>query len=218
MSDLDNKPGNSAKARESRAEQARALQKLAAGKKREKKRSKLKSIGDAFFGDDDRPKTDITKDIVEPALKNTLLDVISAITGAITDAFAYVIFQGDVPRRSYRDRRDSRRFSSGYVDYSSSKGSEDRRGRQISRQSRELQDFTEVEFETWEEANDVLTNMRDLLNKYEQYVTVADFYALSGVSHSYNDRMWGWTDLSSAYPLRDGGCYILVLPKPVSLK
>ena len=211
---LANRPGNSNASKEA----ASRMAKVAAGRKKElKKRSKIMSIGDALFNSDDRPKTDITKDIVEPALKNTLLDIISAITGAITDAFAYVIFDGDIPARSRRDRKSSDRFRNGYIDYSAHGGSEDKR-RSVSRASRELQDFSEVDFDTWEEANDVLTNMRDLLNRYEKYVTVADFYALSGVSYSYNDRTWGWTDLSKAYPIRDGSSYILVLPKPVSLK
>ena len=219
---MDEMPGNSklanSKAMNMARESATALKPVAKGTRKEKKKG-LKKFTSSLFAVDDGPRMDITEDIVVPALKNTFLDVISAITGAVTNAFEIALF-GDMHGRTrsrdrYRDRDDRRR--NGYIDYSSNKkGSEDRRSR--SSASRELMDFTEIDFDTWEDANDVLTNMRDLLNRYERYVTVADFYALAGVSYTYQDRKWGWTDLSSAYPIRDGSCYVLVLPRPEPVK
>lgn len=223
ISDFDNLPSNSAA---SKAEKEAPVEKativpVATGKRREKtKKRGVKKFADALFAVDDGPKMDITEDIVVPAVKNTFLDVVSAITGAVTNAFEIALFGDMHGRTRSRDRRDRDRYRNGYIDYSSSssrRGSEDRRERGSSR-SRELQDFTDIDFDTWEDANDVLTNMKDLLNRYDRYVTVADFYALAGVSYTYQDRNWGWTDLSNAYPIRDGAVYILVLPKPEYIK
>lgn len=220
--DMDNYPSNSNAAKEAPKAQAsdtRALKPVASGKKKEvKKKGALSKFGSALFSVDDRPKTDITNDIVIPALKGTFLDVVSAITGAVTNAFELALF-GDMHGRT-RSRDRDRRYRNGYIDYSSNsrRGSEDRGRRETSMASKELQDFSEIDFDTWEEANEVLTNMKDILNRYERWVSVADFYALSGVSYTYQDRNWGWTDLSQAYPIRDGSSYILVLPKPEYIK
>lgn len=218
ISELDNLPSNSDASKEHAApmvKEVSQIQPVATGKRKDgKKRSKLSKFGDALFSTDDRPRTDITNDIVVPALKGTFLDVVSAMTGAVTNAFELALFGDMQGRTRSRERRGSHR--NGYIDYSASsrsRGSEDRR-RESSRSSRELQDFSEIDFDTWEDANEVLSNMKDLLTRYDRWVSVADFYALSGVSYTYQDRNWGWTDLSQAYPIRDGSSYILVLPKP----
>lgn len=226
IEEFDNLPGNSAASKDEKAAEPvkpATITPVAAGKRREKtKKRGMKKFADALFSVDDRPKMNITEDIVIPAVKNTFLDVISAVTGAVTNAFEIALFGDMHGRTRARDRRDRDRYRNGYIDYSSSssrRGSEDRRGSDRgSSRSRDLQDFTDVDFDTWEEANDVLTNMKDLLNRYDRYVTVADFYALAGISYTYQDRNWGWTDLSNAYPIRDGAVYILVLPKPEYIK
>lgn len=214
LPEMDKMPGNS----NSGGEAKQAIKPVASGKRLEKtKKTGAKKFVSSLFSVDDRPRLDITEDIVVPALKNTFLDVISAITGAVTNAFEIALF-GDMHGRTKSRSRDRDRFKNGYIDYTSKSDRLSRSSREHSRTSRELMDFSDIEFDTWEEANDVLTNMRDLLNRYESYVTVADFYALSNVSYTYQDRRWGWTDLSSAYPIRDGSVYVLVLPKPESIK
>lgn len=214
LTEMDKMPGNSDKRQTGTvATDKKTVGPVAQGKKREAKKSKR--FLSSLFSVEDGPKMDITEDIVVPALKNTFLDVVSAITGAITNAFEIALF-GDMHGRT-RSKSNRDRFKNGYIDYSSA-SSRDRSSSRQSRASKELMDFSDIEFDTWEEANDVLTNLRDLINRYDSYATVADFYALSGQSYTYQDRKWGWTDLSSAYPIRDGSVYILVLPKPEAIK
>lgn len=66
------------------------------------------------------------------------------------------------------------------------------------------------------EAETVLDRLYDLLKEYE-CASVADLYSLVGLSSSYTDQKWGWTDLhgSQIRRVRDG--YILELPKTTSL-
>ena len=217
--DLD-LPGNSEKAREKakyarkKEEERHEPEAIAKGHKAApKKTGAVRKFGKALFGDlSDAPKMDITEDVIIPAVKNTVLDTVSAVTGTVTNAFEIALF-GEVRRR---DRRGSRNRN-GYIDYSS-RGSEDRdRRREPTRRQREMHDFSDVTYETRDEAMDVLSRLRDLIDDYDE-ARVSDFYALSGISSSYQDRNWGWEDLSRAYPERDGSVYILVLPKPIYLK
>lgn len=69
----------------------------------------------------------------------------------------------------------------------------------------------EIVFQTEEDANEVLTAMRSLLNQYEQ-VTLADMMELSGIASTFNDNKVGWTGLTSVSTkeIKDG--YILDLP------
>lgn len=66
--------------------------------------------------------------------------------------------------------------------------------------------------ETLSEANEVLTQMFDLLERYE-VVTVSDLYELLGVSGNFTDERYGWTDLRGSRVSRArGGGYVLDLP------
>ena len=58
--------------------------------------------------------------------------------------------------------------------------------------------------------------MADLCETYGQ-VTVADLYDLVGISGSFTDNNYGWTDMreASVRRVRDG--YILSLPRPRQL-
>ena len=66
------------------------------------------------------------------------------------------------------------------------------------------------------EAETVVDRMYDLLREYEM-VSVSDLYSLLGLSSSYTDQKWGWTNLQSLdiRRVRDG--YILNLPKTIPL-
>ena len=67
-----------------------------------------------------------------------------------------------------------------------------------------------------EEAEEVLTQLRDILEKYGQ-VTVADYKELVGVSGSYIENKRGWTDLSNAQIDQTFNGWTVVLPGPKDL-
>lgn len=70
----------------------------------------------------------------------------------------------------------------------------------------------EIIFERRGDAEEVLNKMDEIIGNYG-YVTVADFYELSGITSSYESAKYGWTDLKTAdvHRVRDG--YILQLPR-----
>jgi hypothetical protein len=66
------------------------------------------------------------------------------------------------------------------------------------------------------EANAVLSAMKDILNKYEQ-VTFADLLELVGIASVYKDNRIGWTSLRNVEvkAVKDG--FILDLPSTKEL-
>jgi hypothetical protein len=82
----------------------------------------------------------------------------------------------------------------------------------ISQQSRREHDFDEIILATRAEAEMVYSKLQDLIDRY-QMVSVADLYSLVGVSASYTDEKWGWTDLHDAKIAFTRGGYRLDLPR-----
>lgn len=78
------------------------------------------------------------------------------------------------------------------------------------------QDMDDIILATRVEAETVLDRMYDLLREYEM-VSVSDLHSLLGLSSSYTDQKWGWTNLQSCdiRRVRDG--YVLILPKTIPL-
>lgn len=82
----------------------------------------------------------------------------------------------------------------------------------LSRQARANHDFGEIILATRAEAEDVLEQLRELINQYE-IATVSDLYQLVGHTGEFTDDKWGWDDLRSASirPIRGG--YLLNMPR-----
>jgi len=89
--------------------------------------------------------------------------------------------------------------------------------RGVSKGGKARHDFGELVLQSRAEADDVLSNLFDIINMYET-VTVADLYALCGIEPTHVDYKWGWTSLEGAQVGRPrGGGYRLDLPRPVPL-
>lgn len=78
------------------------------------------------------------------------------------------------------------------------------------------QDIDDILLATRVEAETVVDRMYDLLRDYDT-VSVADLHSLVGLSSSYTDQKWGWTDLQGTDVRRVREGYVLVLPKTIAL-
>ena len=185
-------------------------------KGRERKPGLLSRAGNLFFGEDGfRGMADhLVHEVFIPSIQNTIADV-------ATNAIQRAIFGDnyDYRRRNandywYGSRRyvDKRLESSsrgrGYTDYN--KQYDNPRGQRSENISNRVR---LVEFDTADDANEVLAIMLDSIDQYG-LVTVADFYELSDVSSKFTDHQFGWTNLDevSILPLRGGGFYISFPP------
>lgn len=82
----------------------------------------------------------------------------------------------------------------------------------MSRSAQATHNFDEIILESRAEAETVLERLIDTIDTFD-VATVSDLYDLVGISGSFVDSQWGWTDLrdASLRRVRDG--YLLNLPK-----
>ena len=110
--------------------------------------------------------------------------------------------------RRYVDNRMSSSRGRDYTDYSK------RSEKPLHHRSENVSNVVRViEFDSANDANDVLSYMIDNIEQYG-LVTVADFYELSDVASKFTDHQFGWTNLDGVrvVPIRGGGFYISFPP------
>ncbi|MDD3229743.1 MAG: hypothetical protein PHE09_11060 [Oscillospiraceae bacterium] len=199
-------PSNSKRVKEEASEKVEKkpeVQKIVTGRVRKQKKSFFKRIGQTMFGDDSRSVgTYVLQDILIPAAKDLVVDT---IRGGI-----------EVAVYGERQSRNSRRGYTHYDKVSYRAGDRDRDRekdrREVSRSARARHDFDDIVLDSRGEAEDVRIHLLDLCDEYGQ-ATVADFYDLVGVTSSFTDNKYGWTDLrgASVSRVRDG--YLINLPR-----
>jgi hypothetical protein len=179
-----------------------------------RKKSIWKRFTGVFIGGDSRTVMHyILNDVLLPQAKDM-------ITEAASQGFEKMIYGDARP-----GRRPGVRPGSGPTNYSrsyASRGnnplgragvSESRRPEPVGARRQELDDIL---LATRVEADTVLDRLYDLLKEYE-LVSVSDLYSILGLSASYVDNKWGWTDLTGSNVRRVHDGYILELPKVESL-
>lgn len=191
-----NYPSNSKKSQDE--PQKPLIEKVTTGNVRIRKKPLVSQIRGAIVAESSSSVVEyLVTEVLLPAAKNMIIDAFS---------------QG-IERLFYGDSRGRRSEGRGvYTNYTKmSRPGMDQR-RDISRQARATHDFDDVLMTTRREAEDVLDRMRDLIREYEA-AKISDFYDLVGLTGTFADERWGWTDLRGAgvRPVRGG--YILELPK-----
>jgi len=177
------------------------------GKGIRRKKSLVESVAWGIAGD-------ATKDVLQYVLRDVLLPAAkNMLQEAVSSGFEMLLFGEARPRGKSKDRDSIVSYGSFYRgrdrDESPYKPSRSRRAGRF--------DLDDILFKDHGEAEDVLTNLCDQLEKYHQ-VTVADFYELADIEGgTWADDKWGWTDLRRAYCTHARGGWAIVLPKPVEL-
>jgi hypothetical protein len=201
-------PSNSRKAREGGTDDKK-LTKIVEGPVTRRRKPLGKKFGELFVTGDSRSVSQyVFLEVLLPAARDAVVD-------AVSQGIERMIF-GEV-RSSARRSAASRGPSPGYVSYNryAAPSREDRRP-PMSRQARATHNFDEIILNTRREADEVLDNLSNIIERYEA-VTVSDLYELIGETSNYADEKWGWTDLRGASVTRARDGYLLDLPKPVAL-
>lgn len=207
MSEFDNYKPNSNKSRAESAavtskESEKRVTKVVTNPVKVKK-NELRKVADALVpGDVTNIKSYIFMDILVPAFKKLVSDI---ITNSVD-----MLFYGEtgqsrtstnasrVSYRSYYDQRD-----------------DDRRYSRSTARTRS--GYDDVSFKTRGEAEEVLSQMEAMLDRYK-LVRVADLYDMAGITHDYTDNDYGWTNLRSADIVRTrDGWYMIRLPRAVPI-
>lgn len=200
-----NYPGNTHKDREAVTpnEPKKVIAKVIQGEAVQRKKPLGRRIADTFTGEDMHSVGSyILFDVLIPAAKAMFSD-------AISQGAERVFFGESRPRQS-------RSRDGGYTSYNRMHSSSGRRSseepRHISSRARATHDFGEVVLDTRGEAEEVLDSLQALVDQFE-LATVSDLYELVGITGSFTDNKWGWTDLRGAGIRRVREGYLLDLPR-----
>lgn len=202
-------PSNSISNRVKTQEPKKEIQKITTGKVSVKKPGLGKKIADTFLEDDvEHVKTYLVKDVVIPAIKDTIVDVgcsaLEMIFGSRGRAFG---------------RKVVSKAGERYTNYASIsyKGEQRERPRRGDREP--MGDISQgIIVETRAEAEDVIFRLADLVDQY-QMATVADLYSLCGMTGDFQSNKWGWESVAGARAVRQrGGGFLIDMPKPIYLE
>lgn len=168
-------------------------------------------VGHAIFGPEGLKGVGkyVGTEIVAPAIKGVIVDSVVASINTI-------IYGSDAPRT----RSSTPRSYGGYTNYNRqySGTPSTRNGNQYSRTVMAANRIQEYELPDRQQANDVLTSLREIADKYSA-VSVADYYESIGVPVEYTDNNYGWElrDLDTARVRSTPHGFIIELPRPRSL-
>lgn len=203
MGELDYKP-NSHKYKEGSAETPndRKIEKVVTGAVKTRKKNEIQKLTDVFISEDAaNVKSYIVMDVLIPSIKKAISDGIDIIL--------------------YGETRGKRGGSSGSkISYRNYYERSDDRGRRDDVRAKSRFDYDDIVIESRGEAEAVLDQMEDALERYKM-VSVADLYEAVNITAPYTSNKYGWCDLevfrsiAKVVPVRDG--YMLKLPKAMPI-
>lgn len=171
-----------------------------------KKKGIIASIASLFVGGTENVGSYILYDILLPAAKNTIQEM-------ITSGIDMLLNGAETPssRRIGRERGRTQHISYGnYYDPRSNY----RRDASAIGARRDRFDLDSIFFRHGQEASDVLELMGDRMEMYG-WITVADYYDLCGVEGaSWALQKYGWNDLATSFIRNTREGYLIVLPDP----
>ena len=204
----DNLPDNSHKSRNEKRAAAdekredKRVEKVITGKVKTKENG-MRKLTDIFISEDvSNVKNYIIYDVVVPALKKAIYDL---VVGTLDMSLYGGRGSGNRPKAdkiSYRDYNDiSRRDDRSYGRTTTSSGNS----------------YDDIVLESRGEAETVLSRMDEIMEEYS-FVRVADLYDLVGVTGSFTDNNYGWTNIRNAKIVRVRDGYKIDMPRALPLR
>ena len=183
------------------------IDKIVSGEVKVKEKGIGRKLADIFFSEDaGKVKSYIVSEVIIPAVKDTIVDVVKNAVD--------IIFYGEGKTRNTRKGGGETyvSYSKFYDQGTKSRAIESRdrdRGRGNNR---------ELVFDSKGEAEEVLDTLFEIVRDY-QTASVANLCELAGITPEWQEYKWGWYDLSGSSVKRIyGRKYILDLPKAVYLE
>ena len=177
------------------------------GGTRVRRKSAFREITDGFISRDmDSVKNYVLIDVLVPAIKKAISDI---VRNGID-----MLLYGETSRERGREGSGGPRVS--YRKFYDDGRREDRRN--YSERTRVGHSFGDVEFDDLRDADEVMEQLQDILDRYG-IVTVARYFELSGVADdNYTNNNYGWTEIPNNPPVMlPNGRYILRLPRPMPI-
>lgn len=179
------------------------MEKVISGTAKLKKKSELSKFTDVFISEDaSNVKSYIFTDVLIPAVKKLISDI-------VRDGIDMVLYGGN----GRRERKDG--YRADYISYNSYSDKKGGRASSASR-PRTTYRYDDIVLDNRGDAEDVLDRLCEAVDRYGT-VAIADLYELVGVTGSYTDNKYGWTNLQSASVERVRDGYLIKLPKAIPL-
>lgn len=199
-------PGNSHKSREAEAasEPREKIEKIIEGKVVTRKPPVWKRVAHSMVADDVQNVGDfIIIDVIVPAIKNLIADIIGQGTNRVLFGTS-------------RARRRDTVGPVGSLKTAYHRVSEPE-PRALGREARARHDFDQIILDSRAEAVEVLEALIAQVVRYNQ-ASVSDLYDLVGVTGSWTDQRYGWTNLDDADVRQAKGGFLIDLPRPIDLR
>lgn len=196
----DLKPNSDKYKERTKTESEKNLGRIVTGNVSVKKKNDIQKFAETFVKEDlHTVKSYIWTEVLLPAFKAVISDSVN------------MMLYGETSRnRKTNNKRVSQVSYSSYYD----RPNDRREPNYVRSASRYV--FDDLKFEDRGDADEVLSTLDDLLNRYPS-VSVADLNELVGITGRYTDNKYGWTDISQAYIERTRDGYILRMPKAIPL-
>lgn len=196
----DLKPNSDKYKERTKKESEKNLERIVTGNVSVKKKNDIQKFAETFVKEDlNTVKSYIWTEVLLPAFKAVISDSVN------------MMLYGETSRnRKTNNRRASQVSYSSYYD----RPNDRREPNYVRSVSRYV--FDDLKFEDRGDADEVLSTLDDLLNRYPS-VSIADLNELVGITGRYTDNKYGWTDISQAYIERTRDGYILRMPKAIPL-
>ena len=196
----DLKPNSDKYKERTKTESEKNLGRIVTGNVSVKKKNDIQKFAETFVKEDlNTVKSYIWTEVLLPAFKAVISDSVN------------MMLYGETSRnRKTNNKRVSQVSYSSYYD----RPNDRREPNYVRSASRYI--FDDLKFEDRGDADEVLSTLDDLLNRYPS-VSIADLNELVGITGRYTDNKYGWTDISQAYIERTRDGYILRMPKAIPL-
>lgn len=185
-----------------KTEAAPVVKKVVIGATKLKKKPEVKKLADVFLaGDIENVKSYMVTDVLVPAIKKTIFDV-------VTNGIDMILYGEN--GRSRKNSPTSKVSYGKFFDKDSSR-------KDYRQPTKTGCSYDDIIFETRGDAEAVLDAMNDILSQYG-VVSVADLYDLSEITtDNFTVNKYGWTDISGCRAIRVRDGYILKLPKAIPI-
>lgn len=204
-------PSNSYMSKSGKRPEEKKVEKVASGKIVQRKKSLGEKFSETFLATDMSSVVEhIFFDVLIPAAKDTISDIVE---GAINMMLFGSRRGGRTTRRSDGRSRIYTSYDRMYDDRERRVDPKDRdRDGPVRGRSRNA--VEDVVFPSKAEAEDVLDNLRYLIEKYG-VASVKDYYRFADLKSDYTKETYGWFNLEDADVARIREGWLLRLPKPV---
>ena len=159
------------------------------------KKKKNKFMSSVISEDAGKVKSYVLLDVLIPALKKTLYDI-------ITSTIEIVL---------YGETKGGSRSNQSKISYASYYGGNVAK-KYDDRPARSVYDYDGYIIPTRAEAEETLRSLEELIDAYGM-ASVADYYECIGVSGNFTDNKYGWKDLRAAKVIRGYDGYYIQFPR-----